>query len=86
MTEDIDRLDPITVRADSFRGKPMVRDMRIAIEHILAMLAAGDRPESVLAAVPAPDAEDVPRPGLLFAHRAAAGEHTHDRAAFRAAA
>ena len=84
MTEDIDLLDRITVRADIFGGKPIVRDMRIAVEHILAMLAAGDTPETVLAEYPALDAEDV-RACLLFAHRAVAGEHIHDRAAVRAA-
>ena len=84
MTEDIDLLDRITVRADIFGGKPIVRDMRIAVEHILAMLAAGDTPETVLAEYPALDAEDV-RACLLFAHRAVAGEHIHDRGAVRAA-
>ena len=58
-------------------------DMRIAVEHILAMLAAGDTPETVLAEYPALDAEDV-RACLLFAHRAV-GEHIHDRAPVRAA-
>ena len=32
----------ITVRADVFGGKPVIRGMRIAVEHVLAMLSAGD--------------------------------------------
>ena len=42
MTTDTDLLDRITVRADVFGGKPIIRDMRIAVEHVLGMLAAGD--------------------------------------------
>ena len=30
-----------TVRADVFGGKPIVRDMRVAVEQVLEMLAAG---------------------------------------------
>lgn len=84
MTDDVDPLDRITVRAEIFGGKPIVRDMRIAVEHILAMLAAGDTLETILAEYPALEAEDI-RACLLFAHRAVAGEHSHDRAAVRAA-
>ena len=84
MTQDVDLLDRITVRADVFAGKPIIRDMRIAVEHILAMLAAGDTLETILAEYPALEAEDI-RACLLFAHRAVAGEHIHDRAAVRAA-
>ena len=43
MTTDSDLLERITVRADVFGGKPVIRDMRIAVEHVLGMLAAGDR-------------------------------------------
>ena len=41
MTTDTDLLERITVRADVFGGKPIIRDMRIAVEHVLGMLAAG---------------------------------------------
>lgn len=84
MTDDVDLLDRITVRADIFGGKPIIRDMRIAVEHILAMLAAGDTRETILGEYPVLEAEDI-RACLLFAHRAVAGEHIHDRAAARAA-
>ena len=78
MPEEADLLDRITVRADVFGGKPIVRDMRIAVEHVLSMLAAGDTAETVLREYPALEAADI-RACLLFAHRAVAGEHMHDR-------
>ena len=40
-TAENELLQRITVRPDIFGGKPIVRDMRIAVEHILDMLAAG---------------------------------------------
>ena len=81
MTES-ERLDRITVRADIFGGKPIIRDMRIAVEHILAMLAAGDEPDTILSEFPVLEPEDI-RACLLFAHRAIAGEHVHERLASR---
>jgi len=45
-------LDRITVRADVFGGKPIIRDMRIALEHVLGMLAAGDTAETILREYP----------------------------------
>lgn len=42
MTGEADLLDRITVRAEIFGGKPIIRDIRIAVEHVLGMLAAGD--------------------------------------------
>jgi hypothetical protein len=31
-----------------FGGKPAIRGMRVAVEHVLGMLAAGDAPERLL--------------------------------------
>ena len=42
MTTEPELLRRITVRSDVFGGKPIIRDMRIAVEHIMGMLAAGD--------------------------------------------
>ena len=42
ITAENELLQRITARPDIFGGKPVVRDMRIAVEHILGMLAAGD--------------------------------------------
>jgi len=68
MTEETELLNRITVRADIFGGKPIIRDMRIAVEHVLAMLAAGDVTETILEEYPDLRAEDI-RACLLFAHR-----------------
>ena len=60
-------LQRITVRSEVFGGKPIVRDMRIAVEHILAMLASGDDADTILQQYPALEAEDI-QACLLFAH------------------
>jgi uncharacterized protein (DUF433 family) len=67
MTE-AELLDRITVNPKIFGGKPIIRGHRIAVEHILGMLAAGDRPEGILDAYPYLEAEDV-QACLVFAHR-----------------
>ena len=77
-------LNRITVRADIFGGKPIIRDMRIAVKHVLAMLAAGDTTETILAEYPDLHVEDI-RACLLFAHRSLAGEQVHDRIPVREA-
>ncbi len=45
MTED-ELLQRITVDPAIFGGKPIIRGMQIAVEHVLGMLAAGDTPEN----------------------------------------
>ncbi|MDE0175399.1 MAG: DUF433 domain-containing protein [Defluviicoccus sp.] len=70
------------MRPDIFGGKPIVRDMRIAVEHMLAMLAARDTAETVIAVYPELETEDI-RACLLFALRAVAGESVHDRLTVR---
>lgn len=47
MTEE-DLLSRITVNPQIFAGKPIVRGRRLAVEHVLGMLAAGDSPEVIL--------------------------------------
>ena len=49
---DTELLERITVRPDVFGGKPIIRDMRIAVEHVLGMLAAGDSAETILQEYP----------------------------------
>ena len=78
MTTDSELLGRITVRTDVFGGKPIIRDMRIAVEHILGMLAAGDTAETILREYPFLEPEDI-QACLLFAHRALSGEHVHER-------
>ncbi len=80
MTADPELLNRITARADVFHGKPIIRDMRIAVEHVLGMLASGDTAETILQEYPVLEAEDI-QACLLFAHRSMAGEHVHERMA-----
>lgn len=75
-------LKRITVRADVFGGKPIIRDMRIAVEHVLGMLAAGDTAETILNEYPDLTAEDV-QACLLFAHRSLAGDYVYERVSIR---
>ena len=82
MTNETELLDRITVRADIFGGKPIIRDMRIAVEHVLGKLAAGDTAEVILSEYPFLEPEDI-RACLIFAHRSLAGEHVHERLSVR---
>lgn len=45
-------LDRIQVNPAIFGGKPIVRGRRLAVEHILGMLARGDTPETILEGYP----------------------------------
>lgn len=78
MTANPELLTRITVRADVFGGKPIIRDLRIAVEHVLAMLAAGDTAETILEEHPFLEPEDI-QACLLFAHRSMAGEQVYER-------
>jgi uncharacterized protein (DUF433 family) len=61
-------LDRITVNPKIFGGKPILRGRRLAVEHVLGMLAAGDTAETILAGYPWLEAEDI-RACLAYAHR-----------------
>lgn len=67
MTEENELLERITMRPDVFGGKPIIRDMRIAVEHVLANLAAGETIENLLKDYPFLEVEDI-QACLLFAH------------------
>lgn len=45
-------LERITVNPKIFGGKPIIRGRRLAVEHVLGMLAAGDKPETILEGYP----------------------------------
>lgn len=48
-TPDIDELlKRITYNPDILGGKPTIRGRRLAVEHVLGMLAVGDTPELLL--------------------------------------
>ncbi|MCY4342456.1 MAG: DUF433 domain-containing protein [Gammaproteobacteria bacterium] len=84
MTQEDELLARITVRPGVFGGKPIIRDMRIAVEHVLANLAAGETVEGLLDDYPFLELDDI-RACFLFAHRSLAGENVHDRIAVRKA-
>ncbi len=45
-------LERITVNPKIFGGKPIIRGRRLAVEHILGMLAAGDTVDTILEGYP----------------------------------
>ena len=61
-------LDRITVNPAIFAGKPIIRGRRLAVEHVLGMLAAGDSHETVLAGYPWLEPDDI-RACLVYARR-----------------
>ena len=61
-------LDRITVNPKIFGGKPIVRGRRMAVEHILGMLAAGDTVETILNGYPWMERDDV-LACIEYAHR-----------------
>ena len=54
-----DLLDRITVNPAIFGGKPIIRGRRLAVEHVLGMLAAGDDVETIVEGYPWMEREDV---------------------------
>ena len=84
MTQEAELLERITVRPEIFGGKPIIRDMRIAVEHVLANLAAGESVVDLLKNYPFLEREDI-QACLHFAHRTLVGEQVHDRISVRAA-
>jgi uncharacterized protein (DUF433 family) len=71
-------LDRITTNPAIFAGKPIIRDRRLAVEHVLGMLAAGDTPDTILAGYPWLEPEDI-RACLLYAQRLVAHERIEPR-------
>jgi len=71
-------LDRITIEPDIFGGKPIVRGRRLAVEHVLGMLAAGDTAETVLAGYPWLEPDDI-RACLVYAQRLVAHERVEPR-------
>jgi uncharacterized protein (DUF433 family) len=61
-------LKRITVNPKIFGGKPIIRGRRLAVEHILGMLAAGDSLETLLEGYPWLELEDN-QACLIYARR-----------------
>lgn len=61
-------LERITINPNIYGGKPIIRGRRLAVEHVLGMLAAGDSTEDLLEAYSWLEPEDI-RACLLYARR-----------------
>ena len=70
---ETDLLRRITANPGIFGGKPIIRNRRLAVEHVLGMLAAGDTPEIFLQGYPWLEPDDI-RACLLYAKRRVAHE------------
>ena len=77
LTDEDELLKRITVRSDIFGGKPIIRDMRFAVEHVLGKLAAGDSVEAILDQYEILEPEDI-QACLVYAYRSIVGETVHD--------
>ncbi len=73
-----DLLERITVNPQIFGGKPIIRGHRLAVEHVLAQLAAGDSAETLLACYPWLEIDDI-RACLLFATKVVGQEYWEPR-------
>jgi uncharacterized protein (DUF433 family) len=66
--EQAELIRRITVNPEIFGGKPIIRGKRLAVEHVLGMLAAGDKPETILTGYDWLQMEDI-QACLLYAHK-----------------
>lgn len=66
--DEQDLIKRITVNPKIFGGKPIIRGRRLAVEHVLGMLAAGDTPETLLKGYPWMEPADI-QACLAYAHR-----------------
>jgi uncharacterized protein (DUF433 family) len=73
MMDEQKLLERITLDPRIFQGKPIIRGRRLAVEHVLGMLAAGDTIETILEGYSWLEAEDV-RACLVYARRIVAHE------------
>jgi uncharacterized protein (DUF433 family) len=72
MTET-ELLQRITVNPEIFGGKPIIRGRRLAVEHVLGMLAAGDEFETIREGYPWLERADI-RACLVYARRRVGNE------------
>ena len=73
MTTEAELIRRITADPAIFEGKPIIRGHRLAVEHVLAMLAAGDSAQDIPHAYPFLDSEDI-RDCTLDAYKLVAHE------------
>ena len=77
-------LERVTINPRIFGGKPIVRGHRLAVEHVLGMLAAGDTIDSLVKAYPWLEKEDV-LACLAYARRVVGHERVEPRVVDEAA-
>jgi len=77
MTDTTDLLQRITVDPRIFGGKPIIRGRRLAVEHVLGMLAAGSSAEEILAGYDWLEPDDI-RACLAYAERLVARERVEE--------
>jgi uncharacterized protein (DUF433 family) len=66
-------LNRITVNPDIFGGKPIIRGRRLAVEHVLNMLAVGDTEATILEGYPWLEPDDI-RECYMYASRTTGAE------------
>ena len=73
MSNEQKLLERITIDPQIFGGKPIIRGRRLAVEHVLGMLAAGDSPQEIVDAYDWLEIEDI-QACLVYARRLVAHE------------
>ena len=73
MSDETRLLERITFNPDIFGRKPIIRGRRLAVEHVLGMLAAGDTAQDIVAAYDWLELDDI-RACLVYAQRIVAHE------------
>ncbi|HYP21185.1 MAG TPA: DUF433 domain-containing protein [Chloroflexia bacterium] len=68
----------MTVNPEIFGGKPIIRGRRLAVEHVLGMLEAGDTQEILLREYPWLEAEDI-QACLLYEKRSMEHQSKNER-------
>jgi uncharacterized protein (DUF433 family) len=68
MMDEEKLLERITANPKIFGGKPIIRGRRLAVEHVLGMLAAGESAETILEGYLWLDLEDI-QACLVYARR-----------------
>ena len=66
--DETELLDRIVVDPKIFGGKPIIRGRRLAVEHILGMLAAGDTQQTILEGYPWLEPQDI-QACLMYARK-----------------
>jgi uncharacterized protein (DUF433 family) len=73
MMDEDKLLERITFDPAIYNGKPIIKGRRLAVEHVLGMLAAGDTAETILEGYPWLEMEDI-QACIAYAYRIVAHE------------